>query len=188
VVEDLAVGDLVLTIDGAAVPIRWIGRRMLRPDRHPRPVEVRPVRIVAHAFDDNLPTRDLLVSPGHGLFVQDETGDCLIPALYLVNGLTITQDAVSEVDYVHIELDRHDILVAEGLAAESYLDVGNRSEFEGAGGGLVLYPAFAPLAHEAARAPFVIAGPALEAVRARLAKRADAMAAALGSLSRRRAG
>ena len=95
----------------------------------------------------------------------------LIPAVYLVDGQTIVQEAVAEVDYVHVELDRHDILVAEGLGAESYLDVGNRAEFENGDGPLVLHPAFAPLAHEAARAPFVIAGPVLEKVRAKLAAR-----------------
>jgi hypothetical protein len=187
-VEDLAVGDLVLTIDGAAVPIRWIGRRMLRPDRHPRPVEVRPVRIVAHAFGHDLPRRDLLLSPGHGVFIQDEAGERLIPALYLVNGRTIIQEAVASVDYIHIELDRHDILLVEGLAAESYLDVGNRAEFENTDGPTILHPTFWSLAHEAARAPFVIAGPGLEVVRAWLEKRADALDASLASRSGRRAG
>jgi collagen type I alpha len=187
-VEDLVVGDLVLTIDGDAVPIRWIGRRTLHLDRHPRPSEVRPVRILAHAFGDNLPRRDLLLSPGHGLYFRDAVGEHLIPAFYLVNGRTIIQEVVATVDYVHIELDRHDILLVEGLAAESYLDVGNRAEFENADGAIVLYPAFAALAHEAARAPFVIAGPTLGAVRASLEKRADVMAASLSLRSRRRAG
>ena len=100
--------------------------------------------------------------------------------------MSIVQEAVAEVDYIHVELDRHDILFAEGLGAESYLDVGNRAEFENAGVPMVLHPAFAPLAHEAARAPFVIAGPVLERVRARLAAMATPTRGSLPAPSRRR--
>ena len=131
---------------------------------------MRPVRIAAGAFGEELPRRDLVVSPGHGLFIADSDGERLIPAGCLVNGTTITWEAVDHVDYVHIELGRHDILLAEGLPAESYLDVGNRADFGGLGTATTLHPLFAATAHEAARAPFVIAGPLLDVVRARLSQ------------------
>jgi hypothetical protein len=69
-----------------------------------------------------------LLSPDHALFVDG----LLIPVRYLCNGATIRQDARSEVTYFHVELDRHDILRAEGLPVESYLDAGNRGAFENA--------------------------------------------------------
>ncbi len=80
-------------------------------------------------------------------------------------------------DYLHVELDRHDILLAEGLPAESYLDTGTRADFDGGSAALTLHPTFAAMAHEMACRRFVVAGPEVEAARARLAERADAMEA-----------
>ena len=177
-VESLAVGDRVSTHDGVSATIVWVGRRRLRLDRHPRPELVRPVRIAANAFGEALPRRDLVVSPGHGLFVADADGERLIPAGALVNGTTVTIEPMSEVEYVHIECERHEILLAEGLPAESYLDCGNRAEFADQGEPMVLHPTFVTLSHEAARAPFVVAGPLLEKVRSRLVRQAAVLAAA----------
>ncbi len=89
---------------------------------------VRPVRIAAHAFADGLPHRDLLVSPEHALFVDG----VLIPAHRLLNHSSVTQDAPAAAEYFHVELDRHEVLLAEGLPAESYLDTGNRTMFANA--------------------------------------------------------
>jgi hypothetical protein len=78
-----------------------------------------PVRIRAHALAPNVPTRDLRVSPGHGLHCQG----VLVPAWRLVNGTTITQTAVAGViNYFHLELDSHEVLLAENCPAESYYD------------------------------------------------------------------
>ena len=58
-----------------------------------------------------------------------------------MNGASIRQEAgLSQAHYFHIELDRHDLLFADGLAAESYLDTGNRAMFANAGVPLVLHP------------------------------------------------
>ena len=69
-----------------------------------------------------------MVSPGHSICV-DVIGEVLIPALHLVNGCTIIQTDITKVVYWHIELDEHDIILAEGLPTESYLDMGNRDFF-----------------------------------------------------------
>jgi hypothetical protein len=69
-VESLEIGDLVTTHDGAQKPIRWIGRQTVSI-RFADPLRVLPVRIRVGAIGDNVPCRDLLVSPGHALLVDD---------------------------------------------------------------------------------------------------------------------
>jgi hypothetical protein len=127
-VEDLEVGDLVITASGARKPIRWLGHREIRCRDHAAPASVWPIRISAHAFAPGRPSRDLYVSPGHAICL-DLLGEVLIPAFALVNGATIAQIAVETVTYWHIELDEHDILLAENQPAESYLESDNRAFF-----------------------------------------------------------
>ncbi len=165
-VEDLRPGDTVTTLSGGEAAIRWVGRRRVDVARHAAPASVRPVRIAAHAFGDGLPRRDLLVSPEHAIFVDG----VLIPARRLLNGGSVTQDSPATVEYFHVELDRHDVLLAEGLPAESYLDTGNRTMFANAPV-TALRPSAEPTRAAEACAPLVLGGAALEAVRARLATR-----------------
>ena len=127
-VETLAVGDLVITSSGAKRPIRWLGHRIVKCGSHPNAQDVRPIRIAEHALGPNRPSRALCVSPGHAICI-DVVGEVLIPAGALVNGATIQQIEVDEIAYWHVELDSHDILLAENLPAESYLDMGNRGFF-----------------------------------------------------------
>jgi hypothetical protein len=128
-VEDLRVGENVVTASGALRPIRWIGWREIDLSRHRDPAAVWPVRIMAGAFDQASPRRDLWLSPEHAVFVEAR----LIPIGQLVNGATIAQQRVDRVAYWHVELESHDVLLAEGLPAESYLDCGNRNQFSNAG-------------------------------------------------------
>jgi hypothetical protein len=174
-VEDLAVGDLAVTASGAVRPIIWIGRRTIE-----RPVsEQRPVRVLAGAFGEGLPARDLWLSHGHAVCV-DALGEVLIPVGELVNGVTIVREEVSEITYWHIELESHDLLLAEGLPAESYLDTGNRAFFGRAHGRLATLEPDRSLADSCR--PFVAEGPLIEAVRERLAARA---ASGIARLARR---
>jgi hypothetical protein len=84
------------------------------------------VRIRASAFADNVPHRDLLITQEHCLFADGR----LVPARMLVNGSSIVLDqSIETFTYYHVELERHGILLAEGLPAESYLDTGNRGNF-----------------------------------------------------------
>ena len=135
-VEHLRAGDHVTTMSGASRPIRWIGYRRIDFSRHPDPRQVWPVRVAASAFDENLPRRDLWLSPDHAVYMRG----ALIPIKLLVNGSTIRQIQMNAVTYYHVELSRHDILLAEGLPAESYLDTGNRFMFENGGTSLLLHP------------------------------------------------
>jgi antigen 43 len=136
-VEDLRIGDNVITLSGDARTIRWIGHRRLDVSRHPAPEQVQPIRIQADAVADGIPCNDLRVSPDHAILFDGG----LIPARLLVNGASILQEIQCQsVTYYHVELDTHDILLAEGLAAESYLDTGNRGLFENAGVPMILHP------------------------------------------------
>ena len=138
-VEDLRIGDRVVTCSGVARPIRWIGHRCIDLIRHPAPEQAQPIRIRAGAFADGVPRRDLLVSPDHALLFDG----VLVPSRLLVNGASIECEVQCQyVTYYHIELETHDIIVAEGLLAESYLDTGNRGMFENSGVPLVLHPHF----------------------------------------------
>ena len=89
------------------------------------------MRIAAHAFAPGLPHRVLHLSPDHALWLDG----VLIPAHLLVNGASVARQAVDDITYWHIELARHDIILAEGLPAETYLDTGNRRAFDAEGEG-----------------------------------------------------
>ena len=121
-VEQLRVGDRVLTRRGERLAVAWLGHRRTDCRRHPRPWEVWPVRVRASAFGAGMPHRDLLLSPDHAICIDN----VLIPIRYLINDATILQERVDSVTYWHVELDRHEVLLAEGMPCESYLDTGNR--------------------------------------------------------------
>jgi collagen type I/II/III/V/XI/XXIV/XXVII alpha len=170
-VEDLCELSLVTIATGEAEKIVWLGRRHIDCARHKEPTLVWPVRIQAGAFGGGLPRRDLFLSPDHAVFVDD----VLIPIKALINGTSIAQTLVDEITYYHVELRRHDLLLAEGLAVESYLESGNRSNFAEPGKLIRLFPDFATcpgaiagLWETSGRAPLVVTGPKLDAARRRM--------------------
>jgi autotransporter passenger strand-loop-strand repeat protein len=170
-VQDLRPGDSVTTVSGAARAIIWIGQRSLDCNRHPSPAAVWPVRIAADAFGPGLPSRDLHLSPDHALFLEG----VLIPVKHLVNSDSIVQTKAGCVTYYHIELASHDVILAEALPAETYLDTGHRAAFAQAGSVIQAHPTFAPAPQDAmlrweaqGYAPLVVTGPLLERVRRQL--------------------
>jgi parallel beta-helix repeat protein len=172
-VEHLASGDRILTVDGETLPIAWIGQRTIDCRRHPTPERILPVCIKAHAFGSTMPSRDLLLSPDHAVFMDG----VLIPVKYLINGHTIRQIDIASVTYYHVELATHAAVLAEGLPAESYLDTGDRSAFANADSPMTLHPVFGSergdvsLVMEAlGYAPLCVTGPEIERLRARLAR------------------
>jgi hypothetical protein len=160
-----------------ARPVQWLGRRRIDLAAHPRPTDVAPIRIRRGAIADGVPHRDLLVSPDHGILVDGK----LICARQLVNGETLHQErGHGSVDYYHVELAEHAILLAEGLPAESYLDTGNRGFFDHAGEPRVLHPDLTsetdfPTREAASCRPFVWDEASVRPIWQRLAERAAAL-------------
>ena len=152
---------------GGSAPVRWLGHRTLHCGAYARPELVWPVRVRAGAFGPGLPRRDLLLSPDHAVFVSvDGYGDALVPVRHLVDGVGIRQEEVALVAYWHVELDAHEVILAEGMPAESYLDTGNRSAFANGGPAVALLSAFVQQRwEERACAQLVVAGPIVDAVR-----------------------
>jgi serralysin len=161
-VETLREGDLVIIRSGETLPVIWLGHRQVTCIDHPRPWSVWPVLVTAHAFGPGMPVRDLLLSPNHCVFFAD----VLIPVKYLINASTIRQLPRRVVSYNHVELPRHEVILAEGLPVETYLDVGDRANFANGGRVAAFYPEFVIRRWEAAGcAPLVICGPQLAAAR-----------------------
>jgi hypothetical protein len=166
-VETLGVGDLVVTASGGLRPILWLGHRRIDATRHREPRAVWPVRVVAGAFGEGLPRRDLWLSPGHNIAFEG----ALMPISALVNGRSVEQIETKTVEYWHVELDAHDILLAEGLPAESYLDCGNRTAFANGGAFVEAHPDFRPKHWAETCLPLAFEGPAVTAAKARLLAR-----------------
>jgi Hint domain len=116
-IEELRIGDHVLTASGEAKPIKFIGHR--RRERTGSWNGDGPVKISRFAIDGKAPHADLYVSHAHAIYIDG----ILIRASDLVNGVTIVADAKPEalsLTYFHIELNTHEAIIAEGLAVESY--------------------------------------------------------------------
>lgn len=127
-VEDLAVGDMVLTADGRSEPIRWIGSRCIGASELAADPELRPVHIAADAFGPGRPVRPLRVSPQHRIRIESAQAELmfgdravLAPAKGLVNDRTVRIDHGSEaVEYFHVAFDRHEVMITNGLPTESF--------------------------------------------------------------------
>jgi Hint domain len=119
-IEELRIGDNVLTASGEIKPIKFVGRRKVSRERTgPWKNGEGPVKISRFAIDGKAPHSDLYVSPAHAIYVDG----ILIRASNLVNGVTIVADVKREalsLTYLHIELDTHEAILAEGLAVESF--------------------------------------------------------------------
>jgi hypothetical protein len=171
-VEDLMIGDRVMTISGQAKRIKWIGTRAYDLRFVAGNRDILPIRIKRGALGSELPRRDLYLSPEHALFIDG----VLVPAKALVNGVSIWQEWRSgTIEYYHVELAEHDVIYAEGTAAETYIDCGNRGMFQNETEFDALYPEdqSQPWAY---CAPVVDSGPELDRVRRRIAEHAGPLA------------
>jgi T5SS/PEP-CTERM-associated repeat protein len=130
-VERLKTGDVVLTASGQARPIVWIGVGRVLATRGRRNAAT-PVIVRKGALSANVPYDDLRVTKGHAFLLDG----VLIPVEFLVNHRSILwDDRAQEVSIYHVELETHDVLLANGAPAESYRDDGNRWLFQNANTG-----------------------------------------------------
>jgi hypothetical protein len=160
-IETLSIGDRLLTRFGGLQRIKWIGRqsfaaRFLAANRAQW-----PVRIKAGALGHARPARDLYVSSGHSMLVEDR----LILARNLINGVTITQSTpTDDIHYYQIEFEAQDCILAEGSWSESYADDAVlRHQFHNVAEFWALFPDYVPPAEPRLCAPRPLDGPALEA-------------------------
>ncbi len=119
-VDSLEPGDLVMTQDDGAQPLRWIGQRRVDAIG-----DFAPIRIAPNTFGEH---RELLLSPLHRVLIRDSLAELLfgeaevlVAARDLVNDRSVRRVEGGKVDYVHILFDRHQVVFSEGLETESFL-------------------------------------------------------------------
>src|SRR6266566_2714438 len=118
-VEDLQIGDQLLTLSGP-MAIKWVGySKYTKDDSRPWQASVMPIRVAPAAIGDRAPHRDLYLSREHCVFFSE----ALIPVRYLINGTTITPATpagMTAIEYYHIEFETHEVVYAEGALVESF--------------------------------------------------------------------
>lgn len=125
-VEDLQIGDMIRTLDGRDVAVKWVGRQTVSSKFGPA-ARLLPVKIAAGALGGGLPTSDLTVTSDHALLI----GDTLCAAGALVNGTTIARTDLGETFTVyHVETEEHEVIVANGAATETFIDNVARTAFD----------------------------------------------------------
>lgn len=149
-VEDLRPGDRVFTRDNGIQDIVWVGRSDLDAARLQQSPKFCPIRIRAGSLGENLPDRDMWVSPNHRMLVRNDlsplmfdTHEVLVAAKHLLGQPGFVQEAVASVSYLHVMCIHHEVILANGAWTESFcpgdysvagLDTAQRSEL------LALFP------------------------------------------------
>lgn len=128
-VETLKIGDKVLTKEGGESEIKWMGYQTIQ-NRIGTRADQAPVKISANAIAPGIPHSDLYVTGGHAVMVEGT----LVNASVLCNGDTIEYVPLNEMPstytYWHIETEAHEIILANGMEAETFLDAPDRSTFD----------------------------------------------------------
>ena len=179
-VEEIRAGELVrLAGSDALAPVVWVGHRRVDCRRaSPSDAGLAGAHCRTCVRAEHSQAGAASFRPDHAVLVDS----VLVPVKYLVNGTTVAQVKVDAVTYCHVELPRHAVLLAEGLASESFLGV--RDAFAGGDVPMMLHPDFSSRLWEAAAcAPLAVTGPKVAAMRARLARRARGMTDGRGCCS-----
>ena len=162
-VEDIRVGDLVLTRDQGFMPVKWVGARAVTADELAAHPEFCAIVVKAGALGNGLPARDLRVSPWHRLLLSGQRAELmfgehevLVAAIHLLGQPGFVRDS-APVTYLHVMFDTHQIIRSEGAWTESFqpgaktlssMDMAQRSE---------LFALFPELAHQAGQTAYAAA-------------------------------
>ncbi len=126
-VEDLKVGDRVITRDNGIQKIRWVGARDMSGAELERAVHLKPVLIRQGALGNDLPERDMMVSPNHRVLVANdktalyfEEREVLVAAKHLIGMEGIDIVEVSHTTYIHVMFDQHEVILSDGTWTESF--------------------------------------------------------------------
>lgn len=128
-VQDLVSGDRVLTRDAGVQRLRWVGHRKVSAQEIAARPELRPVRISAGALGAGMPTADLVLSRQHRVLIDDwraqhlfGEAEVLAPSVGLLNLAGVQADPAPQgVHFVHLLLDTHELVLANGAWAETLL-------------------------------------------------------------------
>ena len=136
-VESLKHGDRILTQDGRIATVDWLGIQTISM-RFADKLRVLPIRIRAGAIAENVPSRDLRISPDHAILVEG----ALIQAGALVNGTSIVRETnvPKSFTYYHVEVEDHSLILAENTPAETFVDNVDRLGFDNWAEHEALYP------------------------------------------------
>ena len=162
-IENLQEGEQIKTHEGALKTIKWLCIQTINIKHPVNPLRRNPVCIKKGSLGHDFPKSDLYTSPGHAMFVDG----LLINAGALVNGVNIiSTQPIEDFKYYHIELDSHELIIAEGCPTESYLpqhekrsDYDNAEEFNARypeGSKLMLWPMPYPRISATSKVPLAI--------------------------------
>lgn len=128
-VEKLRSGDQILTASGKTVPVKWMGHQTIHNNIFTSPARA-PVCISAGALGDGLPHSDLFLTAEHGMILDG----LVINAGAMINGETIRAVPMAEMPkvfvYYHVETEDHDVILANGAPAETFIDYNERRSFD----------------------------------------------------------
>lgn len=126
-IEDIAVGDMVLTRDNGYQPVTWVGQRSLNTLDLLLQPEMAPIRIQKGALGPNVPKQDITISPQHRMLIESVVSqfylgetEVLVKAKDMVNLPGVQRINPNEVTYIHLMLPAHEIILADGAWTESY--------------------------------------------------------------------
>jgi len=126
-VEDLKPGDRVITRDNGLQEIAWVGQKHLTQKDFVTNPELKPVLIKAGSLGENMPERDIMVSPNHRMLIADKGAsmyfdepEVLVAAKHFVGKDGISHVDVSQTSYIHFMFERHEVVLSDGTWTESF--------------------------------------------------------------------
>lgn len=126
-VEQLVAGDKVVTRDNGVQEIRWAGKKKIDWRIMTAYPHLKPVLVRQGSLGNDLPERDLMISPNHRVLVANERTalqfdepEVLVAAKHLIGGLAVRSIDSIGTTYIHFLFDRHEVVLSDGIWTESF--------------------------------------------------------------------